>query len=272
MNRCRKIVVVLIGISLVSSCAVTKEQWASSFANSVNKYLINEEARFTTEFRALEKLPIPKNYRATSNDLNDCSSKGAGYALVEACRLSYDANVAIALTDNLVNSNFLAKDGKEVSAKMKYSKDHEMDVEIHVDDIDFQGKAFPNSVSPKTTVTVILKSTDGSYEVIGRGSNSLPFIDVPMNAIEARSMGQIPFKLSLTGGIMNALSDAFPKLQENIDSFSVDKGSANQSPTPQKTTDENVGKSLDDAKGKCAELGFKRGTEKFGECVLKLSE
>ena len=30
--------------------------------------------------------------------------------------------------------------------------------------------------------------------------------------------------------------------------------------------------SIDDSKAKCAELGFKAGTEKFGDCVLKLSK
>jgi hypothetical protein len=29
--------------------------------------------------------------------------------------------------------------------------------------------------------------------------------------------------------------------------------------------------SIDDSKAKCADLGFKSGTEKFGDCVLKLS-
>jgi hypothetical protein len=30
--------------------------------------------------------------------------------------------------------------------------------------------------------------------------------------------------------------------------------------------------SIDEAKNKCADLGFAKGTEKFGECVLKLSK
>lgn len=34
---------------------------------------------------------------------------------------------------------------------------------------------------------------------------------------------------------------------------------------------ETRGESLDSAKAKCADLGFKTGTQKFGECVLKLS-
>lgn len=39
----------------------------------------------------------------------------------------------------------------------------------------------------------------------------------------------------------------------------------NQSPHPQ------IQKSLDAASGKCRDLGLKPGTEKFGECVMKLS-
>lgn len=40
-------------------------------------------------------------------------------------------------------------------------------------------------------------------------------------------------------------------------------------PPPQQT---QPAASLNDAKAKCADLGFKAGTEKFGECVLKLSK
>lgn len=35
---------------------------------------------------------------------------------------------------------------------------------------------------------------------------------------------------------------------------------------------EKLEKSLDKVKFQCEDLGFKKGTEKFGECVLKLSE
>jgi hypothetical protein len=35
---------------------------------------------------------------------------------------------------------------------------------------------------------------------------------------------------------------------------------------------ETRGESLDSAKAKCADIGFKAGTQKFGECVLKLSK
>jgi hypothetical protein len=37
-------------------------------------------------------------------------------------------------------------------------------------------------------------------------------------------------------------------------------------------SDSVVDKSLADAKRKCADLGFVRGTPKFGQCVLKVSE
>ena len=37
-------------------------------------------------------------------------------------------------------------------------------------------------------------------------------------------------------------------------------------PTP------NTGPSIEEAKKECSELGFKAGTEKFGECVLQLTE
>jgi len=42
-------------------------------------------------------------------------------------------------------------------------------------------------------------------------------------------------------------------------------------PPPTTTQQTQPPASLDDAKAKCADLGFKAGTEKFGECVIKLS-
>lgn len=43
-------------------------------------------------------------------------------------------------------------------------------------------------------------------------------------------------------------------------------------PETQKELVDNLGKNLENAKFQCKDLGFKQGTEKFGECVLKLSE
>ena len=51
-------------------------------------------------------------------------------------------------------------------------------------------------------------------------------------------------------------------VQQSIDSISV------SSQQPQNTTEIN----LSPAKAKCAELGFKTGTEAFGNCVLKISK
>ena len=45
----------------------------------------------------------------------------------------------------------------------------------------------------------------------------------------------------------------------------------NYAPSSSQST-ANSGASLEDAKKKCADLGFKMGTEGFGNCVLKLSK
>ena len=42
--------------------------------------------------------------------------------------------------------------------------------------------------------------------------------------------------------------------------------------TPNEVPIKSLTISLDEAKAQCADLGFKKGTEKFGDCVLKLSK
>jgi len=43
-------------------------------------------------------------------------------------------------------------------------------------------------------------------------------------------------------------------------------------PTTQSSPDSKSNLNLDDAQNKCEELGFKRGTENFGNCVLKIAK
>ena len=48
-----------------------------------------------------------------------------------------------------------------------------------------------------------------------------------------------------------------------------EKNNATPTPTPTPTSTPKV--SIDDAKKQCEDIGFKAGTEKFGECVLRLN-
>jgi len=57
------------------------------------------------------------------------------------------------------------------------------------------------------------------------------------------------------------------KISKKID-LSVSRNSTLS--TTQKTTTPKV--SIDDAKAQCSDIGFKKGTEKFGECVLELMQ
>ena len=60
-------------------------------------------------------------------------------------------------------------------------------------------------------------------------------------------------------------------LQFEETDFTVPSFSSSQNDGPENSSGLTSGASIDDAKKKCAELGFTRGTEKFGNCVLKVS-
>ena len=45
-----------------------------------------------------------------------------------------------------------------------------------------------------------------------------------------------------------------------------------QTPTPPATPDPTPKVTIDDAKSQCSDIGFKKGTERFGECVLELMQ
>jgi hypothetical protein len=60
-------------------------------------------------------------------------------------------------------------------------------------------------------------------------------------------------------------------LQFEETDFTVPAFSNSQNDGPENSSGLTSGASIDDAKKKCAELGFTRGTEKFGNCVLKVS-
>ncbi len=60
-------------------------------------------------------------------------------------------------------------------------------------------------------------------------------------------------------------------LQFEETDFAVPTFSNFQNDGPESSSGLTLGASIDDAKKKCAELGFTPGTEKFGNCVLKVS-
>ncbi len=60
-------------------------------------------------------------------------------------------------------------------------------------------------------------------------------------------------------------------LQFEETDFTVPVFSNSQNDGPENSSGLTSGASIDDAKKKCAELGFTPGTEKFGNCVLKVS-
>ena len=60
-------------------------------------------------------------------------------------------------------------------------------------------------------------------------------------------------------------------LQFEETDFTVPAFSNSQNDGPEGSSGLTSGASIDDAKKKCAELGFTPGTEKFGNCVLKVS-
>ena len=59
---------------------------------------------------------------------------------------------------------------------------------------------------------------------------------------------------------------------KNYDSQFYDKIEITLNKSIEKNTNVHSTISLDTAKTECEDLGFKKGTEKFGECVLKLSQ
>ena len=70
-------------------------------------------------------------------------------------------------------------------------------------------------------------------------------------------------------GEVDALQQVF--IEKKCDGSASASKVAQEQPVTAKPKDAYSENKLEDAKSKCTELGFKAGTEKFGECVLKLA-
>jgi hypothetical protein len=112
-------------------------------------------------------------------------------------------------------------------------------------------------------------------------------VDVGTANVVSRTKGNMWGNIILGGGIgavvdhNNGTAYEYPGLIkvfmgrsnqriENLDADSV-QASNNQTSTPNSPA-QTTSLSLDDAKLKCIELGFKPATESFGNCVLKLAK
>jgi hypothetical protein len=71
-------------------------------------------------------------------------------------------------------------------------------------------------------------------------------------------------------GEVDALQQVF--IEKKCDSSAPESKVVQEQPVIVKSEDAYSENKLEDAKSKCVELGFEAGTEKFGECVLKLAD
>ena len=268
----RKLIVLLPCLFFLLGCAFNAQfnkDWNESYKN----YLGADEATYAQAFNALKAYPlIPQGQEfivKTPNVNSACAASFTkGNATTQtACVAAHDANNVVDLLITYAFPNFKTTQGQFVRSIDKVSRDHEMRVKAVVETINWESSGLGYRMSATAGIRVTFISMSTGAEISGYGEKTISDASAGIKAEGPRYM-ILAHTNAIKGAIMRALTDAFPKLNSNLSLFEVSSSAT----TTSEPSNSNAGVSLSSAKQKCSGLGFKEGTEKFGECVLKLSE
>jgi S1-C subfamily serine protease len=207
-------------------CVTTKEI-NNKYKDMHSKHLSDAEKTLSSGYRALTDLPIPMNFRARNPNYEKCDEdrwalvNQAPLAVRRACASVMDANNIINVVKKLINTPARFRDGVEMLPAKKYSRRHEMNVEVIVDNFSRKiSGGLLYDLSTNVKVSVILRSLKNGHEVKGSGSKAIN--EVPLGSRFAmQSNSAIVYLLALNGALYEALGEAYSKLPSHITHYLV---------------------------------------------------
>jgi S1-C subfamily serine protease len=206
-------------------CA-TAEQVRNDYSKLHSENLISEENIYGDGFAALNDLPIPSKFRASNPNYMHCDEKRWDLInqhpaeIRRACAKILDSNNVINVVKNLINAPIKLSNGTEIHPAKKYSKYHEMEVEIIVNNFTRDYGSFPPTMSTYVDATIILRSEKDGFEVSGNGSKAISNVRLG-TLLTAEAYGRVAYLLALNGALYKSLGNAYSNLPENINHYLV---------------------------------------------------
>jgi hypothetical protein len=249
---------VILALTLVLSGCTTAEEWQNRYKQKFELFVATDQEAMVSEIKkAGSELPKIATYQWKTPTIKHCGSdpfnllSRAGPEISRACFKSLQGkNVAAIQMEALRGAGS--------------SPEYEMEISTTISNHD-RKVGFTEFVAT-VSVETEFSTRDHSFSIKGMGSKTISD-DEYVNAFGLEPKAITAYELALKSAFYQSVVDAIPRVSRNLEKYKIGrKGDEGRSPATTPTL------GLEGAKEKCADLGFKVGTEKFGECVLKLSE
>ena len=249
-------------ILLLTGCAST-EELKKRYTDKFNQDVAQDYKKMVEVYGAIDS-PLPKivNYRAFNSSLEECDANRwnflnqVGPEIRGACFGALKAETILEIMKQTLNST-------------AFSPQYEMDVITRITSHDRgQGSQSLTDFFANVSVETEFASRDSNFSIKGSGIKKISD-DRYVTAFGMYAKAYTVYELALKSAFYQSVADAIPRVSRNLEEFRIASSSKKAEPA---TNQSPPAANLKDAKEKCTDLGFKKDTEKFGECVLKLSE
>jgi S1-C subfamily serine protease len=227
--RVNKLVSILLCFGLIS-CATAEE-----IRNRYNKLhvenLRDAEKVFVTGFNDLNHLPIPIQFVGKNPSYLKCDENRwnllhqAPPEIRMACAYILKPENLIDIVKKYINTPYQIG-GSQVYPAKKYSNNHEMVVEVIVDNHSRNFTLF--TLSTNVSTTVILRSKSDGFEVRGSGAKAINDVNLGTR-LSSERYSRVAYLLALNGALLKSIGNAYSKLPKHIDRYLV-AGKGNEVP------------------------------------------
>jgi len=245
-------------ILLLTGCAST-EELKKRYTDKFYQDVAQDYKKMVEVYGAIDS-PLPKivNYRARNSSLEECDANNWTFTfeIRAACFAALKAETILEIMKQTLNST-------------AFSPQYEMDVITRITSHDRrQGSQSLTDFFANVSVETEFASRDSNFSIKGNGIKKISD-DRYVTKFGIQAKAYTVYELALKSAFFLSVADAIPRVSRNLEEFRIASSSKKAEPA---TNQSPPAANLKDAKEKCTDLGFKKDTEKFGECVLKLSE